>query len=254
MTTPALELAVRRAYDVFGEHKAPNAPLNVCTYCCMSEELEREMRTLPLRELTARHFYEYCTGAMGDMEQPMAEIRYLLPRWLELISEGKETHHSIELTLDRVGRRPAGSLTGEEFSVLDEFMLAYFDQLLSKGDPNDWWSDPLSLLIMADAGGLSVTPLLDHWIAHPGPTSTVQYVRSTYWDFWPGHSLNNAFASDRRELQATFKNWMLAPATKAAFSAKLLHPNFLALVDRVEGNPKVPFALMVEAVFDHLSH
>jgi hypothetical protein len=220
----------------------------------MPDELEREMRTLPLRKLTDRHFYQYCTGAMGDLVHPAAEIRNLLPRWLELVAEGKETHHSIELTFDRVGRCPPASFTDEEVSVLDEFMLAYFDQHLSDRGPCDWWADPLSLLIMADMGGLSVSPLLHHWVAHPGPASTVQFVRSTYWDFWPKQLLDNAFASDRPHLQAALKNWMLAPATKAAFSAKLLRPEFLALVDHVDGNPNVPFSLMVEAVFDNVSH
>ncbi|WP_280153082.1 hypothetical protein [Piscinibacter sp. XHJ-5] len=254
MTTPALQRAVRRAHEVFGGHKAPNGPLNVCTSCCIPEELEREMRTWPLRMLTARHFYQYCTGAMADLVQPAAEVRYLLPRWLELVAAGEETHHSVELNLDRVGRCPAGSFTMEESSVLDEFMLAYFDHHLNGADGCGCGSDPLSLLIMADAGGLALTPLLHHWTAHPGPASTVQFVRSTYWDFWPEQSLSNPFASDRDRLQAIVKDWMLAPATKAAFTAKLLNPDFLAHVTQVRCNHGVPLALMVEAVFDALSH
>ncbi len=254
MTTPALQDAVRRAYDVFGRHKAPNAPLNVCTACCMPEELEREMRTFPLRTLTARHFYEYCTGAMGDLVHPAAEVLYLLPRWLELVAAGEETHHSIELTLDRVGRCPPGSFTAEETGVLDEFMLAYLDHHLNGAGGCGCGSDPLSLLIMADSGGLAVPPLLGHWLAHPGPVSTAQFVRSTYWDFWPEQKLANAFAEDRAQLQSVFKAWMLSPATKATFAAKLLNPEFLAHADQIRCQQSVPFALMVEAVFDHLSH
>jgi len=254
MNTPALQHAIRRAYDVFGGHKAPNGPLNVCTACCMPEELEREMRTLPLRMLTARHFYEYCTGAMGDLVQPAAEVRHLLPRWLEVVAAGEETHHSIELTLDRVGRCPEGSFTAEEVGVLDEFMRAYFDHHLNGGGSCGCGSDPLSLLIMADAGGLVVPPLLHHWLVHPRPVSTAQFVRSTYWDFWPEQTLANAFAEDRAQLQVLFKDWMLSPATKAAFIAKLLNPEFLARVDHVRCQQSVPFALMVEAVFDHLNH
>ncbi len=254
MTTPALELAVRRAYEAFGGQKAPNGPLNVCTACCMPEALEREMRTLPLRKLTSRHYFEYCNGAMGDLVQPAEEIRYLLPRWLEVLAAGEETHHSVELTLDRVGRCPAGSFTPKKVSILNEFMLAYFDHHLNSGAWRSGLTDPLSLLVMADIGGLALHPLLHHWTAHPGPLSTVQFVQSTYWGFWPEQLLTNSFANDRAQLQAVFKDWALAPGTKSAFVAKLLHPDFLVLVDRVRRHPTVPFALMVEAVFDRLSY
>ncbi len=254
MTTPALQRAVRRAYDLFGRYKAPSGPLNVCTACCMPEELEREMRTVPLRMLTARHFYEYSTGAMGDLVQSVTEVRYLLPRWLELVAAGEETHHSIELTFDRVGRCPEGSFTAEEAGVLNEFMLAYFDHHLCGAGRCGCGSDPLSLLIMADAGGLAVQPLLQHWLEHPGPVSTAQFVRNTYWDVWPEQKLANAFAEDRAPLQAVVKDWMLSPVTKAAFAAKLLAPQFLAHADQIRCQQSVPFALMVEAVFDHLSY
>jgi hypothetical protein len=253
MTTQALRAAVQRAYEVFGRYKAPNGPLNVCTSCCMPAELEREMRALPLRQLTARHFYAYCIGAMGDLVQPADEVRYFLPRWLELVAAGEETHHSMELTFDRVGRCPEGSFTAEEVGVLEQFMQACFDHHLNGAGRCGCGSDPLSLLIMADAGGLAPTPLLEHWLMHPGPVSTAQFVRSTYWDFWPQLRLANPFAEDRAQLQADFKNWILSPATKAAFMEKLLDPAFLAHAGRLRCQQNVPFELMVEAVFDHLS-
>jgi hypothetical protein len=253
MTTPDLQAAVRRAYDVFGGRQAPSGHLNVCTNCCMSEELEREMRTLPLRSLTAQHFYEYCTGAMGDLVQPTEEIRYLLPRWLELLAAGERTHHSVELNLDRVGCCGPGAFDAEEIGVLDSFMLADFDHELDDGNTAVEDSDPLAVIIMADTAGLSVAPLLQYWTAHPGTASTALFVRSTYWDFWPDGELANAFAKDRSGIRAAFKSWMLAPDTRVAFKAKLLEPDFLS---RVEGFPcgyRVPFKAMVEAVFDHLN-
>lgn len=253
MTTPALERAVRRAYDVFGRHKAPSGPLNVCTSCCMPVVLEQEMRAMPLRKLTVRHFYEYSIGAMGDLVQPAEEIRYLLPRWLELVAAGEETHHSTELTLDRIGRCPEGSFTGEETSVLDEFMLAYFDHQLDDRNPAVEASDPLAVIIMADTAGLSVAPLLQLWTKHPGTASTALFVRSTYWDFWPDTELANPFAEDRVGLRATLKTWMLASETREAFKAKLVQPDFLSRVDGFPCGHRVPFNIMVEAVFDHLN-
>lgn len=257
MTTPALQLAVRRAYEVFGGLKAPAGHLNVCTFCCMPEEFEREMRALPLRKITTRHLHAYCDGAMNDLVQPADEIRYLLPRLLELLAQGEQTHHSVELALDRVGRCPAGSFSKDETSVLDAFMLAYFDACLCTERRCerlwDMLNEPLALLTMADHAGLDLAPLLEHWAAHPSPQSTVQFVESTYLGFWPDHKISNAFASDRPQLQATFKDWMLSPKTKAAFTAKLLLPHFLDQIDQTPSHSRMPFPEMVEAVFDHLT-
>jgi hypothetical protein len=254
MTTPALQAAVQRAYQVFSARKAPAGPLNVCTYCCMPAELEREMRSLPLRKISTRHFYGYCNAAMNDLVQPADEIHYLLPRWLELLAAGQETHISPELALDRAGRCAPGSFDEEQSRVLDEFMLAYFDHHLSGGGFWGWSADPLAMLIMADAGGRAVQPLLEHWQEHQHPVSTALFVRSTYWDFWPKSRLSSAFAEDRPTLQATFKSWILAPSTQAAFIEKLHHPEFIAQVDQVPAQGSIPFSLMVDAVLDNLWH
>lgn len=249
MASRALQHVVQRAYDVFGAYAAPGHPLNVCTHCCMPEALEREMRTLPLRELGAHHFREYCTGAKSTRSQAADEVKYLLPRWLELLAAGEQLHHSVELVLDRVGLCPPEAFSQQEMAVLDAYMLAYFDCCLD-GESGD----PLELLIMADLAGVRVAPLLRHWTCHPGVEATVHFVDSTYWGFWPAHAITNAFANDRVHLQTAFKDWIVAPGTKAAFIAKLLHPDFLARADQVHGTPVVPFSLMVDAVFDHLSY
>ena len=258
MTTPSLQLAVRRAYDVFGAYTPPTQPLDVCTLCCMDEELEREMRAVPLRKLKRLHFYEYSTGAKSVDGQPADEVKYLLPRLLELLAAGEETHHSIELALDRVGRCPADTFSAEEKAVLDAFMLACFDACL-RGEwaAEEIWhelEDPLALLVMADYAGLALAPLLQHWTRHESPQSTIRFVESTYWGFWPKHKTTNAFATNRPRLQAVFKDWMLAPATKAAFTTKLLLPHFLDQVEQTPSNTCAPFPVMVDAVFDHLTY
>lgn len=258
MTTPALQAAVRRAYEVFGGYAAPTQPLDVCTFCCMPEELECEMRAVPLRKLKTRHFFEYSTGAKCAEAQPVHELKYLLPRLLDLLADGEETHHSIELALDRVGRCPPGAFSPEERAVLDAFMLACFDGCL-RGELSGkhiWCEldDPLALLIMADYAGLALAPLLQHWIDHPSAQSTVCFVESTYWGYWPEQTITNAFASDRPQLQAIFKDWMQAPSTKATFTAKLLLPHFLDQVEHTPSSGCMPFTVMVDAVFDHLTY
>lgn len=58
-TGTPLQIATQAVYQVLSRYDAPHGLLDVCTACCMNAGLEREMRHLPLRQLTQRHFYEY---------------------------------------------------------------------------------------------------------------------------------------------------------------------------------------------------
>ena len=245
-----LHLVVEEAYRVFRRHQPPSQMPDVCLNCCMSADLEQEMRRLPLRELTARHFYEYNTSAKSEV-QPAAEILYLLPRMLELIAEGVDVHHSTELFLDRVGRCPAGSLVEAEREVLDQFALSYF--AMSACEDHRGWDDPISVMLMFHIGGLKVAPLMAFWSSCDDPRSTLQFVRTTYWDFWPEQEYGNAFAADRPEFRSQLRTWLLDPLTRRQFASRLMDPQFLRQVAEEPRSGRVSLDCMVEAVFDHLS-
>lgn len=257
MSTPQLFTAVQNAYRVFARRRPPAGPLNVCIGCCMAPKLEQEMRSLPLKQLSARHFYEYADGAMGDLVQPATEIKYLLPRWLELLAEGHELRHSLEITLDRVGRCPEDSFTEAERKVLDDFMLAYFDahmtgQACKEGQ---WYraDDPIGLLLMADYAGLEVQPLLTRWTEMEHPQSTLAFVHAVYWDYLPTGDISSAFAGERTAFRALMHEWLESPATKAAFTRKLLDADLQVRVAQHPPCGSTPVATMVDAVFDHLT-
>ncbi|WP_374437486.1 hypothetical protein [Inhella sp.] len=257
MSTPSLLAAVRNAYRVFGRRSAPTLPLNVCTGCCMAPELEQQMRRLPLQQLGARHFWEYADGAMGDLVQPAAEIKYLLPRWLELLAEGHELRHSLEITLDRVGRCPEGSFTEAERKVLNDFMLALFDAHMSGQacKEGQWYraDDPIGLLLMADYAGLEVQPLLQRWTEMGHPESTLAFVHAIYWDYLPTGDIGSAFAGERTAFRALMREWLEDPATKAAFTRKLLDADLLTRVAQHPPCGRTSIATMVDAVFDQMT-
>ena len=121
---------------------------------------------------------------------------------LALLADGEEVHHSLEIALDRLGRCPADSWNADERAALDRFALAYFDAVLYGPLAHRWFDDPLSVLLMLHIGGLSITPLLQRWEECEHPSSTVQYVRATYWDFWSDHRYRNAFADDKARVPA----------------------------------------------------
>lgn len=253
---PALKDVVADAYKVFGRYRAPAAPLDACTHCCMSADLELQMRRMPLRQLTRQHFYEYNTAAKSEV-QPVQEIFYFLPRMLELMAEGAEIHHSTELYLDRVGRCPPNSFSEAERTVINGFALAHFANHLKGGSSTTgyrrWLEDPLTLLLMFDIGGVEVQPLLDLWLQCDEPLSTVQYVESTYWHFWEGRELSNAFATERPEFRLQMRQWMLEPSHCMRFLDKLMAPKFQELAALQPDTGHIAFRTMVDAVFDNLT-
>jgi hypothetical protein len=252
----SLHTAVAEAYIVFARHAKPPRPLDVCLACCVSAEVEQQLREWPLRRLPATHFYEYNGSAKSEV-QTSEEVGYFLPRMLELLAEGADVHHSIELSLDRLGRCARGSWTQKEQTLLDRFALAYFDAVLRGGSLADghrqWLDDPLSVLLMFDIGGFAIEPLLELWLESEHPYGTVQFVRTTYWDFWEHCEYSNAFASDRPEFRGKIRAWLLAPEHRQGFAAKMVSAEFLALAEVQGPVGHTSFSTMVEGVFEQLA-
>ena len=245
-----LQAVVKDAYRIFGRYSAPAHPLNACTMCCMTPELEQEMRKLPLAKLGRQHFYEYNAAAKGP-EQAADEVLYLLPRMLELMAEGEALHHSIELAWDRVGRCPAGSFNQAEVDVLNRFALAYFECALSgQGGLLD---EPLSIMLMVHIGGLDTQALMDLWAQTDDPQSTLQYVEVTYWQFWETQDYSNAFAEEQPGFRQQLKQWISSPAHRQRFAEKLMTPEFQSLAALQRPTGVIPFSTMVDAVFDQLT-
>lgn len=249
--TPALTAAVADAYAAFAGESAPSVPLAACVGCCMVAEEEQQMRHWPLRRLMRHHFYSYNDAAKPD-EQPAAELRYLLPRMLELMADGQDVHHSTELFLDRVGRCAEGSFNAPQRAALDRFALAYFDAVLS-GSLTGLQDDVLAVLLMFHIGGIDIQALLEHWLARTDAKSTAAYVTDTYWQFWEARDYTNAFASNHPAFRQQLADWMLAPAHRRVFIDKLLHPDFQQLAAGQPMTGRIPFTTMVDAVFDQLT-
>jgi len=250
-----MQAVIADAYRVFGRHRAPTHQLNACTLCCMTEELEQEMRQLPLAKLTSKHFYEYNTAAKGP-EQLADEVQYLLPRMLELMAEGEEVHHSIELALQRLGHCANGSFSKAEMDVLNRFALAYFHQTLTGGRTSGvrrLLEEPLSVLLMFHIGGVATEPLLNLWVAMDEPESTIQFVEATYWRFWENQDYDNPFATDQPAFKELLQRWISNPEHRHRFAEKLMTPDFQRLAEAQQRRGAVEFSSMVEAAFDQLT-
>lgn len=87
--------------EIFHFYPAPQQ-FNICVPCCVSEEMAQALRQTPLRQLTVEMIYEWNSSAR-PFEQQNDEIRYLLPRLLELLAHGHSPAINEELCLKRIG-------------------------------------------------------------------------------------------------------------------------------------------------------
>lgn len=222
----ALEAATRALYQSFAGYRPPTVPLDACVACCMDADLEREMRRLPLHSLTQRHFYQYNDAAKSTV-QPADEIKYLAPRMLQLLAQGAQLHHSMELYLDRLGRCEPGAFSARESAALQGFAQAFFALGLEQ------WAEPgtgvfqgdgaFSVLLMWDYAGVPLQPLLDHWQACDSESATLHFVDACFYEFiWGGHCISNAFASDRNGYRTTMEQWLSQTATRTHWAEQLL--------------------------------
>lgn len=255
-STAELRAAVAQAHDLFGRHPELPFPLGVCLACCVSPEIEQQLRQWKLPALTAHHLYEYNTSAKPPT-QSVAELGHFLPRMLELIAAGQDIHHSTELFLVRLGNCPPGSWRDDERAVLDRFASALFEVVL-RGDAltdgaRHWPEDPLTTLLMFDIGGLAIEPLLARWQRSEHVMATIWFVETTYWNFWQDEIYSNAFATDRLAFQQCVRTWLHDPACRRILAEKLTEPEFQRAAATHVADGRMPFPLMVEAVFDHLT-
>ena len=254
--TAELLHAAAHAGDVFRRYPTPPFPLGVCLACCVSPKIEKQLREWKPSMLTPYHLYEYNTSAK-PLRQSVPELGHFLPRMFELMVAGHDIHHSTELFLVRLGNCPADTWRADERAAIDRFAIALFEVALRGATlPNaahPWPEDPLSTLLMFDIGGVAIEPLLAAWLRCEHPMSTIQYVESTYWHFWEDEMYSGAFAADRPAFRALLRDWLLDPESRRAFATKLLRPDFQEAARKHVPDGRMPFPLMIEAVFDHLT-
>ncbi len=255
----AMREAVERLYAVFGPNKVPPCMLDVCTHCCMDAELEIEMRRLPLQKISAAHFYQYNCSAKSA-QQPAPEVRYLLPRLLELVALGAELHHSTELQLQRIGNCDSVEFTAKERAALEAFALCYFSEFLSR---HDWLGggsyardEVFDMLLMFDYGGLALRPLLESWLKDESASATLHYISAGFYDFWQSQIVKSPFATDRPQFQDVLKTWLTDEGHRRTFADRILKLDMSA-IDQTAicyyGSHITPKE-MAETVFDLITY
>ena len=118
-----LRQIVEKSYEIFAKYKLGKT-LDVCSHCVSDEEIAPLIKT-PLRDLSETHIYSYYSSAQNYGEQEFYEMKYFLPRVLELLIEFKQPYHSLEISLNRFNLEK-NYFEVEEFEILNQFSKEYF--------------------------------------------------------------------------------------------------------------------------------
>ncbi len=211
--------AVQELYHVFGKYPVNWHTVNACVECCMSKELADELRRLPLCQLGQLHLYEYNSAAYITDENP-AEVKYLLPRMAELLVEGKELHHSLEIYFQRVGRC-IYAFNDIEKQSWQTFANVFIKAVLTKY-PWQTHQDMFDYVLMFTIGGVDISPLLEIWLNTDTPQATIHYIYSGYDEYWHGGKIDNSFASDNANYDNKVSEWIEDKHHRQIFAKRIV--------------------------------
>ena len=118
-----LKETVEKSFQIFSKYKLGKT-LEVCLHCVTAEEVEPLLKT-PLREISKEMIYNYYSSAQNYGEQEFYEMKYFLPRVLELLTEFEFPYHSVEISLKRFNLAK-DNFDIEEGEILYQFAENYF--------------------------------------------------------------------------------------------------------------------------------
>jgi hypothetical protein len=209
-----LKIIIEKAYSLFKSYRVGTS-LSVCS-CCVGEADVHAILAVPLRKLSAstlrRGYYE---SASDGTDLELHEMKHFLPRVLELIADAEDLTHSVELNLSRlqIAEKPH-RWTSDEIALLNRFAKAQFSQAIVQYPPQNWIGVS-ELLVMYDAAGISVEPLLASLLTSDCLAASLQL--HDFLDFCEFDdqgrifSIGNAFAKPTLSKQVIA--WLKEPTT-----------------------------------------
>ena len=191
---------IKKAKTIFADYNKLYT-LDACIGHCMDEDDAKQLMKLPRYEISARLMYEYnCTAKSGYTLETANELKYFLPRLLELVVEGAEIHHSEELYLQRCYMMPKDAWTQDELDFLNEFAQAYFRNQVSQNIKGcscgtcTKWTTIDETLIMLSYLPIDYNALLALWTNLNTPNAILHF--ALMFDMNSFRFMHNAFASE----------------------------------------------------------
>ena len=227
----ALDAAVEHAYATFAGYKPGREQVSVCR-CgqCIQPESEFVLLNAPLRDID--HYpladYTYAANREGEPGFDPNELRYFLPRMLDLVAqENPPCFSEPEPTLRRLREcKYRETWPAAEVAAVDDFYSALMAERLSA--PTRVWTtrngdlpsseDVGDILCMIVIGGGDLARLLGEWDANPDQRAThhlAAQILGLKLSEDCGTGFSTAFWSNDTDARDAFHDWLLRPQAVA---------------------------------------
>jgi hypothetical protein len=227
---------VEKAYQTFAKYKLKE-PIDVCTECCMSKSDAELLQRINLKDASKELIYDYNTGASTE-STPINEVKYFLPKFIELAINFDFPSHSSELTLRRLEQHSENEFENDEKAVLNEFAETFFLQCL-KTYPLPHIETIDSIIVMLAKGNFNLENIFKVWEENIFEESTL-HLCDLYFDGFngnPDYKLANPF-SDQTTSEKVSK-WLNEKALKLDFDKvihKIITENKIELTEYMKNN------------------
>ena len=170
---------IAEIYSVFAKYKLANDIQGVCTYCCLSGNSLEEIKKNPVSSLSAQAIFDYLDAAANEPESLVVEIKYLLPRILELFNNGQEIRIDTEISFDKFHLSIIELWQPQEIELIQRFARLHFQKLIT--GCNDVHKSVEAILSMWKSAGLSADFLFAVWEENISyHTAIIGYIECLY--------------------------------------------------------------------------
>ena len=156
-----LKLLVDQAYSLFSSYSFGKIVAVHHGICCLKENEVISFKTLPINMLSRDLIFNYLDAEEEDNRITLIiQMKYLMPRILELITQNEHIAHSPEISLDKCHCDFEHAWTSLEIDFIQQFALCFFKEKLTyfiEGSHAD------THIIMFYRAGLNILPLLNYW-------------------------------------------------------------------------------------------
>ena len=210
---------VERSYQVFAKY-AIDSIKNACTTCCLLEDEVDQLVKGNVNEISWDLLRLY-NDAAQEPELDINEFKHFLPRYLEFISDFSFPSHSVELSLRNMASYEVSQWEPEEWELINLFVEDFFKRCLQlRPIPKDS-GDLVSILIMIDNAGISMSKFLNIWLEDDSLIGSIYFNDLIAYDFeWLSRTtVQNLFASEAQS--ATIYNWATSSEVRKKFAQEI---------------------------------
>ncbi len=213
-----LSTIIEKSYKIFEDYTIGET-LEICTNCCVTKEEEKILVRTPLRKITKEIMNFYYNSAQTYSQRELYEMKYFLPRVLELLANFEVPTHSIEISLTRLMLDKKEWWLQKEKELLHEFAIAYFQKCLEQYPLPERISID-KIIIMFGIAHFEIEKILECW-KNAEEVTAFLHLKDFLWnkieydDFQKPIKLKNSFSEPY--LDVIIVNWLRNKNVKKTF-------------------------------------